>query len=177
MHIGRYITAILRNPYHATTKQLTQTKCSDWWLRSLGVIAGILTISIITRTVLRQHAQYGRTALAFHGLLRSSEDTAPFWKKYVIEDIPNIDTYYFGPDTWYPEVMAQLDPVKDFTVSQANKARKKKHRLSRGAAKALWGKSVIAEQFYSQNLSEVQALMQKVYQNTEIAANSSQLTD
>jgi len=45
---------------------------------------------------------------------------------------------------------------------QANGGKKQKHIFTLGTATTLWGESVMLEQLYQQNVSEVQALMQKV---------------
>lgn len=114
------------------------------------------------RTASAAGAPRPRFAIGFYGLLRTSEETAAYWNRYVADEL-DADIFYFGPSTWYPGADGNVDPIKDKgVVASRSISRYANVPVAADTIRTLYGDRVKGAWVYKQDFAGFERLLQSV---------------
>ena len=103
-----------------------------------------------------------KVAVLFHGLLRTTEETAAYWREYVLNEL-EADAFVWTADTWFPAPEGNIDRLKDRgVVANANVERHRNDVVSLDTLQSLFGPFLKSASIYRQNFTEFLDVLKKV---------------
>ena len=117
--------------------------------------------SPVVRNTTSKDNKQPRVAILFYGLLRTADDTAEYWKEYVMREL-DADVFIWTSDTWYPPPEGNIDPLKDKGIIRPENIMRYHDRiLTTTHLRSLYGEHLKAAWIYRQNFTEFVSLMEE----------------